>query len=81
VNILIKSTLKDACFHAGFFAVDTQPEVGEDAYDIGAEILYNFFQKSLMVYEWDTLTDLGKQIFQCFYDRGSVNDFKALMPS
>lgn len=68
-------------FSRWFFAVDTQPEVGEDAYDIGAEILYNFFQKSLMVYEWDTLTDLGKQIFQCFYDRGSVEDFKALMPS
>lgn len=68
-------------FSRWFFAVDTQPEVGEDAYDIGAEILYNFFQKSLMVYEWDTLTDLGKQIFQCFYVRGSVDDFKALLPS
>lgn len=62
-----------------FFAVETQPEVGEAAYDAGAEILYGFFHKVLSEYDWHGLTDLGKQILQCCFDRGSVEDYKSLI--
>lgn len=63
-----------------FFAVDTQPEVGEDAYDQGAEILYNFFHEVLRQYDETLLADLGKKIIQCCLDRGNVEDYKALIP-
>lgn len=63
-----------------FFAVDTQPEVGEEAFDIGANMLYDFFVQVLSEYEWDNLTDLGRQILQCCFDHGSIDDYKALIP-
>ena len=62
-----------------FFAVDSQPEVGEAAYDRGAEILYEFFHNVIKEYDWDDVTDLGRQILQCCFDRGSVEDYKALI--
>lgn len=62
-----------------FFAVDTQPEVGEVAYDRGADMLYEFFSRTLSEYKWDELSDLARQILQCCFDRGSVEDFKSLI--
>ena len=62
-----------------FFAVDTQPEVGKEAYDIGADILYEFFHRILRQYDQGELTDLGKRIIQCCLDRGNVQDYKALI--
>lgn len=62
-----------------FFAVDSQPEVGEEAYDRGADILYDFFHHILRQYDQNDLTDLGKKIIQCCLDRGSVDDYKALI--
>ena len=62
-----------------FFAVDTQPEVGEAAYDRGGEILYDFFHQVLHQYDPNDLTDLGRRIIQCCLDRGSVTDYKALI--
>ncbi len=62
-----------------FFAVDTQPEVGEEAYDQGAEMLYDFFHKILRQYDSADLTPLGREIIQCCLDRGSLEDYKALI--
>ncbi|MDY6868737.1 MAG: DUF4914 family protein, partial [Chloroflexota bacterium] len=62
-----------------FFAVDTQPEVGEAAYDQGAEMLFNFFHRILQQYDMEALTPLGREIIQCCLDRGSLADYKALI--
>ena len=62
-----------------FFAVDTQPEVGKEAYDHGAEILYDFFHDILHQYNPQELTDLGRKIIQCCLDRGNVEDYKSLI--
>jgi len=62
-----------------FFAVDTQPEVGKEAYDRGAEILYDFFHDILRQYNPQELTDLGRKIIQCCLDRGNVEDYKSLI--
>ncbi|MCB2209550.1 DUF4914 family protein [bacterium] len=62
-----------------FFAVDTQPEVGEAAYDKGAEMLFNFFHRILQQYDTEELTPLGREIIQCCLDRGSLADYKALI--
>ena len=62
-----------------FFAVDTQPEVGPEAYDQGAEQLYVFFHDILRQYDQDSLTPLGREIIQCCLDRGSLADYKSLI--
>jgi hypothetical protein len=60
--------------------VETQPEVGEAAYDQGAEILQSFFRSSLMEYLDHDLSPLGCQIIQCCLDRGTAEDYQALIP-
>ena len=64
-----------------FFQVETQPEVGITAYDEGAEILYHFFHSILQDYMVDELNPLGRQIIECAFDRGSVEDYYDLIPA
>jgi hypothetical protein len=64
-----------------FMQVDTQPEVGEEAYDQGAAILYNFFRKCLADYLTPDLTPLGRQIIECCLDSGQIQDYEAFIPS
>jgi hypothetical protein len=63
-----------------FFQVETQPEVGIEAYDQGAEILYHFFQSVLADFLTDDLDPLGRQIIECAMDRGSVAEYEQLIP-
>ena len=60
--------------------VEIQPEVGEEAYDIGAGILYDFFRKYLAGFYNDDLLPLGRQIIECCLDNGTVTDYDALIP-
>jgi hypothetical protein len=62
-----------------FLMVDTQPEVGEEAYDKGAEQLYAFFEKCLAKFDHADLLPLGRQIIQCCLDRGGFDDYSALI--
>lgn len=64
-----------------FLQVETQPEVGVEAYDRGAQILMDFFQKELQDYNLPELTTLGHQIIECCLDHGSLNDYERLIPS
>ena len=53
----------------GFLAVNRQPEVGDEAYDIGAKMLTDFFKKELKKYCTNGLNPLGKQIIEaCLND-------------
>lgn len=61
--------------------VEIQPEVGEEAYDIGAGLLYDFFRKYLKEFNTPDLLPLGRQIIECCLDNGSVADYEALIPS
>jgi len=63
-----------------FLQVHTQPEVGEEAYDQGAKILYDFFRKYLAEFDSPDLDPLGKQIIECCLNEGSVDDYEALLP-
>ncbi len=63
-----------------FFNVDRQTEVGEEAYFTGAEMLYDFFNKTLSEYLTPDLDHLGKKIIQCCLDKGNVGDFISLVP-
>ncbi len=63
-----------------FLQVETQPEVGEAAYDQGAELLYGFFRRYLGDFTKADLAPLGKHIIRCCLDGGSLEDYEALIP-
>jgi len=62
-----------------FLMVDTQPEVGEEAYDIGAKMLYTFFRNCLADYLKPDLTSLGRKIIECCMDEGTVENYQNLI--
>ncbi|MDZ4158614.1 MAG: DUF4914 family protein [Anaerolineaceae bacterium] len=63
-----------------FLQVDTQPEVGEEAYDQGGKILFNFFQQYLQDFMDADIAPLGRQIIDCCLDGGSLQDYENLIP-
>jgi len=63
-----------------FLQVETQPEVGEEAYDRGAAILRAFFEKCLREFLVPDLDPLGREIITCCLDGGTVGEFEKLMP-
>jgi hypothetical protein len=63
-----------------FFEVDKQPEVGEAAYDAGAEILTEFFHKELKGFLHKDLDPVGRDIIDCCLDGGSLKDYLKLIP-
>lgn len=63
-----------------FFDVAKQPEVGEEAYLQGAQILQDFFESELQKFLEDDLMPLGRQIIECCLNKGSVDDYQALIP-
>lgn len=62
-----------------FIRVNTQPEVGDEAYDIGAQMLYEFFDSELKQLLIPDLNKLGKQIIECCMDRGSIDDYEGFI--
>lgn len=64
-----------------FLQVNTQPEVGDEAYDKGAEILYGFFRRQLALYRDPDLLREGREIIECCLDGGALEDYERLIPS
>jgi hypothetical protein len=63
-----------------FLRPEKQATLGEEGYDKGAEILYDFFAKELEVYNTEDLHPVGKQILECFFNRGTIEDYCAITP-
>lgn len=61
-----------------FLQIETQPEVGVEAYDEGAAILEGFFKEELSQFLEADLEPLGRRIIQCCMDGGSIADYEAL---
>jgi hypothetical protein len=61
--------------------VNDQVEVGNDGYDKGAKILYQFFKEELKKYDTPELHPLGREIIQTFLKDGSVEDYAKLIPN
>lgn len=85
-----RSTLLGRAFHSiqvegvsiprWFLQTNTQPEVGDDGYDAGAEILEGFFREVLTEFNQDDLSPLGREIISCFMDGGKLEDYDRLIP-
>lgn len=63
-----------------FFEVDKQPEVGEEAYDIGANLLREFFLKELSQFLVEDLDPLGRKIIECCLNNGKIDEYVSLIP-
>ncbi len=62
-----------------FLKVESQPEVGTEGYDAGAEILKGFFKRELQKFLHDDLDPLGKEIISCCLDGGNIEDYENLL--
>lgn len=62
-----------------FLQVDTQPEVGAEAYDQGAKMLHDFFCNELANFNESDMVPLGRQIIECCLDNGSLSDYEQLI--
>ena len=62
-----------------FLRVETQPEVGEEAYHRGALILQGFFEKQLSKFLEDDLHPLGRRIIDCCLADGTLADYCSLI--
>ena len=63
-----------------FLRPENQETLGEAGYDKGAGILYGFFEKELSVYDTEELHPVGKEILECFKNRGSAEDYCKIIP-
>lgn len=63
-----------------FINVEQQPEVGIEAYDIGASLLQDFFEEELKKFLTPELDPLGKEIIECCLNKGTVEDYEKLIP-
>lgn len=79
-HALFQLTIEGRSIARWFLQVDTQPEVGVEAYDRGATTLFEFFRKCLADFRDPDLDPLGHQIIDCCLDGGSIQDFEALLP-
>ncbi|MFW5985356.1 MAG: DUF4914 family protein [Halanaerobiaceae bacterium] len=64
-----------------FLQVEKQKNVGIEAYDQGDLILRNFFKENLEQYLDSDLLPLGKEIIECFFADGSLNEYKSFIDS
>lgn len=62
-----------------FLQVETQPEVGRDGYDAGAEQLQQFFRTQLAKFDDPDLLGLGRRIIDCCLSGGTVADYESLV--
>ncbi|MEM8739755.1 MAG: DUF4914 family protein [Planctomycetota bacterium] len=61
-----------------FLQVNTQPEVGDEAYDKGAEILTAFFHEQIRKFKHDDLEPKGREIIEACLDGATVADYEKL---
>ncbi len=62
-----------------FLEVNTQPEVGDDGYDQGAEILRNFFEEHVKQFLGPDLSPLGHRTIECCLDGGAIEDYERIL--
>jgi len=64
-----------------FLQVDTQPEVGPEAYDRGAQTLTAFFLEQVREFLHPDLAPLGRAIIECCLSGASVEEYARFIPT
>jgi len=73
-------TLEGAKIPSRFLKTYKQPEVGEHAYDQGAEMLKEFFDQELTKYLDSDLLLTGKRIIEACLSNASIEDYNDIIP-
>ncbi len=73
-------TIEGAKIPSRFLKVYKQPEVGEDGYDAGAAILFDFFKKELAKYNKPHLSKMGRDIIDICLLGGSIREYIDIIP-
>jgi hypothetical protein len=63
-----------------FLRPELQAEVGIEGYDKGAKLLVDFFKDELVKFKTDELDPLGREIIDCFFNNGSLEDYGNILP-
>ena len=63
-----------------FLRPERQETLGDEGYDKGAKILYDFFAKELSAFDVPELHPIGKEILKCFQNNGSIEDYCSIIP-
>jgi hypothetical protein len=78
---LFQLTVEGYSIPRWFLQVDTQPEVGPEAYDAGAAMLEEFFRSHVTEFLQADLDPLGKQILEQFLAGADLAELEALLPA
>lgn len=73
-------TIEGAKIPSRFLQVYKQPEVGQEGYDLGAAILYDFFLKELKKFLVPNLSENGRRIIEACLDRATVEEYNSIIP-
>jgi hypothetical protein len=73
--------IEGTAIESGLLRVHEQPEVGIEAYDAGAQMLYEFFHEQLDQFLMDDLDPRGRAIIDCCLNKGTVDDYVSLIES
>jgi hypothetical protein len=73
-------TIEGSKIPSRFLKTHRQDNVGIEAYDKGAEILFDFFKKELQQYRTPELSELGHRIIETCLNNGTVEDYERLIP-
>jgi len=73
-------TIEGAKIPSRFLKVYKQKEVGEDGYDAGAAILFDFFKRELEKYNKPPLSKMGRDIINICLRGGSLQEYIDIIP-
>ena len=71
--------LPDVVVPQEFVEVNLQPEVGDEAYKKGAEMLEDFFREELKKYLTPDLDPLGREIIEAFMRGANISEYEKLL--
>lgn len=73
-------TIESSKIPTRFLKVYTQPEVGTEGYDAGAEILQEFFKNELQKYLKEDLYKTGRRIIEACLSNATVEEYNEIVP-
>lgn len=74
-------TIEGSKIPSRFLKTYKQPQLGMEAYEKGAAILYDFFRRELEKYRTPELSELGHRIIDTCLNNGTVEDYEKLIPT
>ncbi len=77
--VLKNIELPDVVVPQEFVEVNLQPEVGDEAYKKGAQMLDDFFRDELKKYLTPELDPLGREIIEAFMRGASIEEYEKLL--